>query len=141
MSPALWTRYTLFISLTHTIQDYRKGLSVAGRIVNSGQRDNEGSIIWHCAEHKRADCNDCFNWTKLMRAASKKKDRGKVENRDQLLGLLRSIGADLPATTKLAEDALEKKFTTAINYAQNYAAHMDKAPFNPSNLPVWKVRS
>ncbi|KZV66415.1 hypothetical protein PENSPDRAFT_654889 [Peniophora sp. CONT] len=118
--------------------DYRKGLSVAGRIVNSGQRKQDGSIIWHCAVHERVDCNDCFNWSKLMRAAGKKKDRGKVENREQLLGLLRSMGAHLPSSTKSTDEALEKKLTFALNYAQNYTAHSDKAPFNPSELPVWK---
>ena len=74
-----------------------------------------------------------------MRSASKKKDRGKIENRDRLLDLLGSMGAPLPSSTALSEEILENKLTSAINYAQNYAAHSDKVPFDPSELPVWKV--
>lgn len=75
-----------------------------------------------------------------MRAASKKKDKGKVEDRDQLLCLLGAMGAHLPLTTKLNVDALEKKLASALNYAQNYGAHSVKGSLNPSELPVWKVR-
>ena len=74
-----------------------------------------------------------------MRSASKKKDRGKIENRDRLLDLLGSMGAPLPSSTALSEEILENKLTSAINYAQNYAAHSDKVPFDPSELQVWKV--
>ena len=54
-----------------------------------------------------------------MRSASKKKDRGKIENRDRLLDLLGSMGAPLPSSTALSEEILENKLTSAINYAQN----------------------
>ncbi|VDB84575.1 unnamed protein product [Peniophora sp. CBMAI 1063] len=118
--------------------DYRKGLSVAGRIVNSGQRGPDGSIIWNCAVHLQADCNECFDWNKLMRAEGKKKDRGKVENRNLLMGLLASMGVRLPTSTKLPEDAIERKLTSAINYAQNFIAYSERAPFNPARLSTWE---
>lgn len=76
-----------------------------------------------------------------MREADKKKDKGKVEDRHQLLGLLRSMGVHLPRSTRLPEEMLEKKLTSAINFAQDLAAFSDRTPFNPSKLAEWKVRS
>lgn len=120
------------------MKDYRPGLSVVGRLVDTGKR-KDGNVIFNCKEHGVQDCGRCFNWQKLMKTADNKKDEGKVNDRDQLLRLLDAMGAALPKSTKLSTAALEKKLSSALDMAQNLALFSEKVPFDPSSLPQWKV--
>jgi hypothetical protein len=71
--------------------------------------------------HSRGDCSTCFDWYRLQCQAANKKNRGLVEDRSLLLGLLGSMGIEMPASTKLSNDALEKKVAFALDYAQDIA--------------------
>ncbi|VDB84564.1 unnamed protein product [Peniophora sp. CBMAI 1063] len=118
-------------------RDYRKGLSVVGRLVDTGRREG-GNVIFNCKEHGSRDCEQCFNWKKLMKAADSKEEKGKINDRDQLLRLLESLNVALPRTTKLSTTALEKKLTSALDLVQNISLFSDKFPVDPSSLPSWK---
>ncbi|KAI0032959.1 hypothetical protein K488DRAFT_48696 [Vararia minispora EC-137] len=126
----------------------RKSLSVEGRVVNTGQRVPSDAnsayideLIWACKEHDKADCKICFNWPKLIRQAEVKKERGLVEDRDMLLGLLNSMGVEFPTNTKLSTDVFEKKLTSALNFAQDIANFSEQMPVNPTVLPRWEGES
>ncbi|KAF9022607.1 hypothetical protein BDZ89DRAFT_199724 [Hymenopellis radicata] len=55
------------------------------------------------------------------------------------MGLLQSIGIELPASTKLSEDHLEKKFATALTLSQHISS--GQIPINPLTLPMWKTEN
>ncbi|KAG7448862.1 uncharacterized protein BT62DRAFT_731197 [Guyanagaster necrorhizus] len=105
--------------------------------VKSGEKDADGYTFYKCKIHDTIDCPDCFDWIKIIVAQSKKKDKGKVEDRSQILGLLKSMGIDLPPTLKLPDDALEKKLASALSAAQEIST-LGKFPINPSKLPRWE---
>ncbi|KAK0449821.1 uncharacterized protein EV420DRAFT_766086 [Desarmillaria tabescens] len=108
--------------------------------VKSGKKDADGYPSYKCKIHDTIDCPDCFDWIKIIVAQSKKKDKGKVEDRSQILGLLESMGVELPPTLKLPNDALEKKLASALSAAQEIST-LGKFPINPSKLPLWKNQS
>ncbi|VDB84565.1 unnamed protein product [Peniophora sp. CBMAI 1063] len=118
----------------------RRPLSMVGRVVDSGRKDEEGQRIFQCAAHSLSSCRECFNWKKLMRAQVKpaKNDHGKVSDRDQLSGLLAAMGAPVAGDTKLDESGLEHKLRLALNYAQNMAKFLNRMPINPVELAKWK---
>ena len=74
-----------------------------------------------------------------MKAADTKEEKGKINDRDQLLHLLGALGVALPKSTKLSTVALGKKLTSALDLAQDIAVLSDKTPINPGKLPLWKV--
>lgn len=57
--------------------------------------------------------------------------------REEKLQYLYSMGVDLPLTTRLPDDAIEKKFRSAIDASQSFATINAKPPFDPSVLPPW----
>ncbi|KAK0220407.1 hypothetical protein IW262DRAFT_1384355 [Armillaria fumosa] len=105
--------------------------------VKSGKKDSDGYQLYKCRTHDTIDCTDCFDWIKIIVTQSKKKDKGKVEDRSQILGLLKSMGVELPPTLKLSNDALEKKLASALSAAQEIST-LGKFPIDPSKLPLWK---
>ena len=109
--------------------------------VSSGRRNEDGSVMFQCKTHAAIDCNDCFDWPKvIVRQAQQKvhKSEGRIQNRTDLLGLLQAIGIDMPSSTKLPEDILEKKFAHALTKSQGLFASETQI-INPATLPVWKV--
>ncbi|VDB84553.1 unnamed protein product [Peniophora sp. CBMAI 1063] len=115
--------------------DHRQGLSVAGRF--AAHRSGQRGVAFHCKEHSTQDCAKCFNWNKLVKANAKKRNSGKVENRDRLLQLLRALGVDFAEFKKLVTPALEKKLTMALDYAQKLVLFSDGIPLLPTMLPLW----
>jgi hypothetical protein len=129
------------------LQD-RKPLSIEGRLINTGERTSgdscgytrlPGELIWACKEHRKADCKTCFDWPKLLRHAKVKKDRGLIEDPELIVGLLSSMGINLPANTKLSTERLERKLAAALNCAQDTSTYTDVIPVNPGGLEKWKV--
>lgn len=57
--------------------------------------------------------------------------------RQETLALLSSMGVDLPPSTKLPDDALEKRLKRAINCAQSISTALPSVPLQPSAIPAW----
>ena len=119
------------------IKDYRKALSVAGLFV--ARVDRKRAISFLCKEHSARDCPKCFNWEKLVKANARKRDAGKVEDRDRLLHLLSALHVSFPGLAKLVTPALEKKLMLSLDYAQRSVLFSDLLPLNPTDLTVWRV--
>lgn len=66
------------------------------------------------------------------------KSEGRVQTRTDLMGLLQSMGVELPSSTKLSEEDLEKKLATALTFSQGISSS-SKFPLNPTKLSAWKV--
>ncbi|TRM62733.1 hypothetical protein BD626DRAFT_53655 [Schizophyllum amplum] len=118
----------------------RKPLSIAGRFVATNAKDEAGGTVYACKEHNAKDCSRCFNWPQLIREEKIKKDKGKVEDREQIIGLLQSMGVEFPPGNKLADDALERRLTSALNFAQDLPSFSRILPFKPSEHPSWKEK-
>ena len=121
----------------------RKPLSVAGRVVKTSQKTSAGTPLYLCKDHKEADCTNCFDWPKLIRAqnknSKKEKEKGKVNDRERVLGLLQSMGVEFPPESKLSDEVLERRLTAALNYAQDMNEFVKVMPLKPGELPLWKV--
>ncbi|KAF9019614.1 hypothetical protein BDZ89DRAFT_959052 [Hymenopellis radicata] len=102
-------------------------------------RDRYG--IHQCTTHSTVDCQECFNWPEIIVEVSKSKDwEGKVHSRKDLLGLLKSMGVELPANTKLVDDLLDQKLGNALTAAQKLSPLVpDPSHIDPSKLPLWKT--
>ncbi|KAJ4471599.1 hypothetical protein J3R30DRAFT_3527059 [Lentinula aciculospora] len=101
-------------------------------------------LKYECKEHHESDCTRCFDWTAT--AVENIKQQAKLKNskvmpvdisRKEKLQFLHSMGVDLPSTTRLSEDTIEKKFRGAIDDSQSFATLIARPPFDPSTLPLW----
>ncbi|KAG7091272.1 hypothetical protein E1B28_010322 [Marasmius oreades] len=113
----------------------------------SKQCDAEREPLYQCTTHNKVDCDACFDWGKLVvaefrRVASTFGKEIPVDlTRDEKMGLLASMGIELPQTTRLPDDALEKKLRNTIDAAQYFKDVIAKAPIDPATLPLWPLRS
>lgn len=57
--------------------------------------------------------------------------------RDEKLKLLHSMGIEFPPSTRLPDDAIEKRFRNALDATQSFERLIDNLPFDPSSLPHW----
>lgn len=64
----------------------------------------------------------------------------KLDDREQIIGLLKSMGVTFPKNTKLPTNTLEKRLDAALNCAQFASNYSGKFPLNCAKLPAWKVR-
>ncbi|KAL1741784.1 hypothetical protein HDZ31DRAFT_66589 [Schizophyllum fasciatum] len=116
----------------------RKPLSIAGRVVKTAEKTELGAPIYACKEHKKTTCAQCFDWPRLIRAENSKKEKGMVNDRERVIGLLQSMGVDFPLESKLADDVLERRLTAALNFAQDLTSFAKVMPFKPDEHPLWK---
>ena len=118
-------------------------MSIAGKFIpTSEQKDGDTGAL--CQSHKLRDCEECFDWKKMLREQGSKKGKAKakphkIEDREQILALLQSMAVNLPSDTKLPKDALEKRLTAALYMCQSLPSFSDKFPLDPSTYPAWKV--
>ncbi len=101
--------------------------------------------MYDCKEHKTADCPKCFNWAKRVVDMTKRQAKLKNPNvirvnatREEKLRLLAGIGVELSPTTRLPEEALDRKIRSAIDASQLFAKVIDDPIVDPSSLPLWK---
>ena len=59
-------------------------------------------------------------------------------NRSETLQVLKSMGIEIPADTKLSDDALDKRLCAALHAAQ-YKDHLP-SPFELTRLPSWPTK-
>ncbi|KAF9065037.1 hypothetical protein BDP27DRAFT_1298548 [Rhodocollybia butyracea] len=104
--------------------------------------------VFECKKHHKTDCETCFDWAKVaidhMKGQTKTKSSKVIPisvSREDKLRLLHSMGVELSPTTRLPEDAIEKKFRSAIDASQTFSKHIEHPPFNPSSLPLWSKKS
>lgn len=57
--------------------------------------------------------------------------------REGLLAVLDSIGVSLPPTTKIQEEDLNKRFSQALDAAQQYRNVIGESMFDPSSSKTW----
>lgn len=57
--------------------------------------------------------------------------------REEILGLLSSMGIDLPRKTKLSDAELDKRLSKALDSAQYLTRVIPKPPVNPISYPSW----
>ncbi|KAJ6632517.1 hypothetical protein B0H10DRAFT_1772243 [Mycena sp. CBHHK59/15] len=57
--------------------------------------------------------------------------------REEILGLLSSIGVDLPRKTKLPDSELDKRLFKALDSAQYLTRVIPTPPLDPTSLPSW----
>ncbi len=65
----------------------------------------------------------------------------KVEpatERPLILGLLKSMGVELPPDTKMRDEVLEKKFSAALTASQSLSSY-GASSISPEKLPLWTV--
>ncbi|KAJ3896384.1 hypothetical protein GG344DRAFT_72217 [Lentinula edodes] len=103
---------------------------------------------YECKEHHILDCSTCFDWAALAVEDMKRQAQSKSTKviavditRKEKLQYLYSMGIDLPLTTRLPDDAIEKKFRSAIDASQSIATLIAKSPFDPSTLPLWTKKT
>ncbi|KAJ7485144.1 hypothetical protein B0H11DRAFT_1152028 [Mycena galericulata] len=57
--------------------------------------------------------------------------------REQILGLLSSMGVDLPRRTKLSDAELDKRLSRALDSTQYLTRVIPKPPLDPATYPSW----
>ncbi|KAL1758281.1 hypothetical protein FB107DRAFT_207452 [Schizophyllum commune] len=127
----------------------REPLSIAGQFTTINKESGPNGAA--CKAHSREDCQDCFNWDKIIREQLMKKLTGKVskseaskaklDDRGRIIGLLRSMGVTFPEQTKLPTNTLEKRLDVALNCAQFASNYSAKFPLNFGKYPTWKGKS
>ncbi|KAJ3982920.1 hypothetical protein F5890DRAFT_1463984 [Lentinula detonsa] len=105
-------------------------------------------LEYECKEHHALNCPTCFNWAAI--AIENIKRQAKVKNskvipvdipKEEKLKFLKSMGVDLSPATRLPNDTMERKFRCAIDASQSLTTLIAKAPFDPSNLPLWSKKT
>ncbi|KAI5835664.1 hypothetical protein K523DRAFT_260382 [Schizophyllum commune Tattone D] len=144
LDPAEMLEYVQLVSKNKG-KDLRKPLSIAGKFIPTSEQKN-GDTGALCQSHKLRDCEECFDWKKMLREQGSKKGKAKakphkIADREQILALLQSMGVNLPSDTKLPKDALEKRLTAALSMCQSLPSFSDKFPLDPSTYPAWKDKS
>ncbi|KAF9262698.1 hypothetical protein L218DRAFT_867173 [Marasmius fiardii PR-910] len=120
---------------------------ISGKAVISEQRITNGELLYQCTAHDKVDCDTCFDWGKRVveefkRIASTFGKEIPVEmTRDEKLGFLASMGIELPSTTRLPDDALDKKLHDTMDAAQYFKDAISKTPVDPKSLPLWPLGS
>ena len=61
--------------------------------------------------------------------------------RDEKLGLMHSMGIELPTTTRLPDDAVDKKLRSSVDAAQYFDNVFTKSSVDPATLPPWPSKS
>ncbi|KAL1741785.1 hypothetical protein HDZ31DRAFT_44669 [Schizophyllum fasciatum] len=145
-----------YIKFTMAIQGafIRMPLSIAGQFTVIEKKKGPHSAA--CIKHKRRDCQECFNWEKAISQQLADKLRAedeelesppdkaalvKINDRERVLTLLRSMGINFPESTKLPADVLNKRLDAALNCAQFVSSYSSKFPLDPSNYPAWEGKS
>ncbi|KAL0570765.1 hypothetical protein V5O48_011193 [Marasmius crinis-equi] len=110
--------------------------------MDSGQKDQAGSPLFQCKLHNTTDCTICFNWTHMVIETIKKASTLGTTipiqaTREDKLGFLASMGIELPPTTRLPEEAVDKKLKSAIDAAQYLSSVLNEVPVNPASFPLW----
>ena len=108
----------------------------------SGKKDEGGAPKYQCKLHNTIDCGTCFDWTRLAIDNLKKSSKpgGFVAtevSREEKLGLLGSMGVELSPTTRLPEEAVDKRLKSAIDAAQYFSSIIKEVPVNPASFPMW----
>ncbi|KAK1230931.1 hypothetical protein PQX77_005962 [Marasmius sp. AFHP31] len=110
-------------------------------------KDSNGDTLYRCVTHQKVDCDVCFDWGKhvvdqFQRVAKTFGKEIPVElTRDEKLGLMHTMGIELPTTTRLPDDALDKKLRNAVDAAQYFSMVVTKSSIDPATLPAWPVKS
>ncbi|KAJ8076759.1 hypothetical protein AAF712_000381 [Marasmius tenuissimus] len=120
---------------------------IKGKATRSKKKDSNGDTLYECVTHQKVDCDVCFNWGKhvvdqFQRVAKTFGKEIPVElTRDEKLGLMHTMGIELPTTTQLPDDALDKKLRNAVDAAQYFNMVVAKSSIDPVTLPAWPVKS
>lgn len=67
--------------------------------------------------------------------------RSVNKNCDELLGLLRSIGVELPRKTKLPNTELERRLSKVLDSCQEISRIAPSPPFDPTLYPTWNKKN
>ncbi|KAJ3720027.1 hypothetical protein C8R42DRAFT_722692 [Lentinula raphanica] len=117
-------------------------------IVDRTPRKAKGSLVYECQEHHTPNCSSCFHWAAMavknikLQAKSKNSKVIPIDiSREEKLEFLRSMGVDLLPSTRLSQDALEKKFRSAIDASQSFSTLIPEPPFDPSTLSLWSKKT
>ncbi|KAI3622132.1 ankyrin repeat and mynd domain-containing protein 2-like [Moniliophthora roreri] len=113
--------------------------------VESRTKDSESEPLYRCKAHKKIDCENCFDWGKLAVAKIKRIDDSDntipiTATREQKLGLLASMGIEVPPSTRLPESAVEHKLQKAIDatqYLKKVLPDASATPIDPKSFPLW----
>ncbi|KAJ3904158.1 hypothetical protein F5879DRAFT_881122 [Lentinula edodes] len=104
--------------------------------------------VYECREHNKTDCSICFDWAKLtidnMKRQNKLKNSKAIAvdiTRQEKMNFLHSMGIELLPSTRLPDDAIERKFRGAIDASQSFSKLIQKPPFNPSSFPLWSKKN
>ncbi|KAL0570768.1 hypothetical protein V5O48_011196 [Marasmius crinis-equi] len=118
-----------------------------GRPTPSKKTDSNGEPQYQCTTHKAIDCDVCFDWGKRV-VEQVKRVAGTIGkeipvdlSRDEKLGLMASMGIELPATNRLPDEAIEKKFRSSVDAAQYFGKVVRNGKLDPAGLAVWSTRS
>ncbi|KAF5352281.1 hypothetical protein D9758_011972 [Tetrapyrgos nigripes] len=108
-----------------------------------------GDFLFECNPHKVPECPACFDWEKIVISQMKLVYSSKNPNaipvvlsRDDKLGLLASMGVDLPPKTRLPDLDLERRLEKGIDKAQGFEkligeGHGNRKAYDPSRLSKW----
>ncbi|KAF9022636.1 hypothetical protein BDZ89DRAFT_1137258 [Hymenopellis radicata] len=94
--------------------------------------------FYACHDHHEIDCNVCFDWMEVLEGKEKKEE--PATDRRLILGLLKSMGVELPPDTKMRDEVLEKKFSAALTASQSLSSY-GASSISPEKLPQWTVRT
>ncbi|KAF8900791.1 hypothetical protein CPB85DRAFT_1228216 [Mucidula mucida] len=78
--------------------------------------------FYACHDHHEIDCNTCFDWMEVLERKEKKVE--PATERPLILGLLKSMGVELPPDTKMRDEVLEKKFSAALTASQSLSSYV-----------------
>ncbi|KAJ3720026.1 hypothetical protein C8R42DRAFT_710715 [Lentinula raphanica] len=118
------------------------------KIVERTPRKSKGLLVYECQEHHTLDCSTCFDWAAIavknikLQAKSKNSTVIPIDiSREEKIELLRNMGVDLSPSTRLPQDALEKKFRSAIDASQSFSTLIPKPPFDPLTVSPWSKKT
>ncbi|KAK7052839.1 hypothetical protein VNI00_004158 [Paramarasmius palmivorus] len=111
---------------------------------DAGTKDEEGNNVYRCKSHEAVDCNECFDWGGLVLKNIKSifANYGKKipteATREEKLQMLASMGVELPLTTGLPEEDVDKKLRSAVDSAQYFFTLVPSKTLDPKSSPIWK---
>ncbi|KAL0072615.1 hypothetical protein AAF712_000378 [Marasmius tenuissimus] len=110
--------------------------------MDSGKKDAGGAPLYQCKLHNTIDCGTCFDWIRLAienikKASGVRNDIAIEASREEKLRLLACMGVELSPTTRLPEEAVDKRLKSAIDASQYFSSVITEVPLNPASFPTW----
>ena len=125
------------------LQQLRRPLSIAGKFNPTSEQiqQKNGDTGALCKAHNLRDCEDCFNWKKMLTKQGSKKGKAKaklhkIADREQIFGSSAVDGGE-PAVGHEAAERCPREALDCV--CQSLPLFSDKFPSDLSTYPAWKV--